>query len=398
MKILWVKSDFLHPATKGGQIRTLETLKRLHRRHEIHYVALDLAQQAGGVERSSEYCTKAYPIPHSAPDRSTPLFWWQLAAGIFSPLPLTVSRYRSEAMRRQIDALYRQETFDVMVCDFLRTAVNISDLGNSVLFQHNVEALIWKRHAEHAPSPLHRRYFDSQYKRMSRYEGQVCRAVKSIIAVSCPDAQTMQSLYGVKQVAAVPTGVDLAYFEPPDSVERTADLVFLGSMDWMPNIDGMQWFVEQVMPLIRCRRPDCSLVIAGRHPPRRILRLVEQYARIKVTGTVPDVRPYLWGSTVCIVPLRIGGGTRLKIYEAMAAKIPVVSTTLGAEGLDVRHGEDIFLADSARDFAECCLTLLADPDERVRLAATAREKVATCYSWDVVARKFEALLVSSYRN
>jgi glycosyltransferase involved in cell wall biosynthesis len=113
---------------------------------------------------------------------------------------------------------------------------------------------------------------------------------------------------------------------------------------------------------------------------------------------VPDVRPYLWGSTVCIVPLRIGGGTRLKIYEAMAAKIPVVSTTLGAEGLDVRHGEDIFLADSARDFAECCLTLLADPDERVRLAATAREKVATCYSWDVVARKFEALLVSSYRN
>ena len=103
MKILWVKSDFLHPATKGGQIRTLETLKRLHRRHEIHYVALDLAQQAGGVERSSEYCTKAYPIPHSAPDRSTPAFWLQLAAGFFSRLPLTVSRYQSEAMRSQID-------------------------------------------------------------------------------------------------------------------------------------------------------------------------------------------------------------------------------------------------------------------------------------------------------
>jgi len=355
-------------------------------------VALDLADQAGGVERSLEYCTKAYPIPHSAPDRSTSAFWLQLAAGLFSPLPLTVSRYRSDAMRSQIDALHREQRFDVIVCDFLRTAINMSDLSNCVLFQHNVEALIWKRHAEHAPSPLHRRYFDSQYERMARYEGQVCRTVKSIVAVSHADAQTMQSLYGVRQVAAVPTGVDLAYFDPPDGVERTADLVFLGSMDWMPNIDGMQWFVEKVLPLIRCRRPDCSLVIAGRLPPRSILKLAGQYARIKVTGTVPDIRPYLWSSAVSIVPLRVGGGTRLKIYEAMAAKIPVVSTTLGAEGLDVRHGEDILLADSARDFAECCLTLLDDPAARRHLIATAREKVSTCYSWDVVARKFEALL------
>jgi glycosyltransferase involved in cell wall biosynthesis len=395
MKILWAGSDFLHPANKGGHIRTLETLTRLHRRHEIHYAALDLAQQVGGVERSSEYCTKAYPIAHSAPERSTLTSWLQLAAGLFSPLPLTVSRYQSDTMRGQIDALYRQERFDVMVCDFLRTAVNISDLGNSVLFQHNVEALIWKRHAEHAPSPLHRRYFESQYERMARYEGQVCRAVKSIIAVSCTDARTMQALYGVKQVAAVSTGVDLSYFDPPDNAERNADLVFLGSMDWMPNIDGIQWFVEQVMPLMRCRRPDCSLVIAGRHPPRSILRLAAQYPGIKVTGTVADIRPYLWASAVSIVPLRIGGGTRLKIYEAMAAKIPVVSTTIGAEGLDVRHGEDIFLADSARDFAECCLTLLDDAAARRRLVATAWEKVSTCYSWDVVAREFEALLVSA---
>ena len=162
MKILWVKSDFLHPTTTGGHIRTLQTLQRLHRRHEIHYVALDLAQQPGGVERSSEYCAQAYPVPHSAPGRSTSAFWWQLGAGLFSPLPLTVSRYRSDTMRRRIDALNRKERIDVVVCDFLRTAINISDLGNCVLFQHNVEALIWKQYAEHAPSSLHRRYFYSQ--------------------------------------------------------------------------------------------------------------------------------------------------------------------------------------------------------------------------------------------
>ena len=184
MKILWAKSDFLHPTTKGGHIRTLEMLKRLHSRHQIHYVALDLAEQAGGVERSSEYCTKAYPIPHSAPRRATPGFWRQACAGIFSPLPLAISRYRSDAMRRQMEALTRVENFDAIVCDFLFAAPNLPDLGAAVLFQHNVEALIWKRHAEYAASPIQRAYFRGQYEKMRRYEAQVCRAVERVIALA----------------------------------------------------------------------------------------------------------------------------------------------------------------------------------------------------------------------
>ncbi len=393
MKILWVKSDFLHPTTKGGHIRTLETLKRLHQRHEIHYVALDLAEQQGGVERSAEYCTKAYPIPHSAPVRGTLRFWMQVAAGMLSPMPLAVSRYRSDAMRRQIETLVRAEKFDSVVCDFLFPSPNMLDLGASVLFQHNVEALLWKRQVENAADLAHQFYFRGQYNRMLRYEGQVCRTAKSVIAVSETDAHAFRSLYGVSRIAAVPTGVDLDYFTPPARPVPTADLVFAGSMDWIPNIDGIQWFVDEILPLIRKRRPDCSLVIAGRRPAPEIQRLAERDSGIRVTGTVDDIRPYLWDSAVSIVPLRIAGGTRLKIYEAMAAKIPVVSTSIGAEGLDIRNGEDIEIADTPADFAERCLALLDDPAARKRMADVAFSIVASRYSWEIVSRKFEELLV-----
>jgi len=392
MKILWVKSDFLHPTTKGGHIRTLETLKQLHQRHEVHYVALDLAEQPGGVARSGEYCAKAYPIPHSAPARGSAKFWLQAGASLFSPLPLSVSRYRSRAMASQIAALIQAQKFDRIVCDFLFPAPNMPDLGQCTLFQHNVEALIWKRQAEHAGDPLRRAYFRSQYRRMLAYEGEVCRKVRNIIAVSESDAETMRSLYGVSRVAAVPTGVDVDYFRSCGEQPCTADLVFVGSMDWMPNIDAVLWFAAEILPLIRAKRPDATLAIVGRRPSPEVARLPEKDPRILVTGTIDDTRPYLWGSSVAIVPLRIGGGTRLKIYEAMAAGIPVVSTTIGAEGLDYRDGVDICIADTPADLASQCLALLDDTGARRRIAAAAFQKVSSRYSWDGVSRKFEELL------
>jgi len=393
MKILWVNSDFLHPTTRGGQIRTLETLKRLHQQHEIHYAGLLLPSARGAIGRSVEYCTKAYPVAHHVPADFTPGFYRQIFESQFSKLPMAVLRYRSEALRREVDHLRRTEKFDAVVCDFVFTAPNISDPGAAVLFQHNVESLIWKRHVEHARTLLLKMYFQGQYERMLHYEERVCQAVKHVVTVSEGDAQAVQSLYGVPDVAAVPTGVDLDYFAPPDARQPTTDLVFLGSMDWRPNVDGVRWFAADILPLIRRRRPECSLTIVGRFPAPEILRLAETDPRIHVTGTVPDVRPYLWESAVSIVPLRVGGGTRLKIYEAMAARVPVVSTCVGAEGLDVRDEENIALADSLGAFAERCLALLGDAEARRKQAQAAWEMVSACYSWEVVARKFEELLL-----
>jgi polysaccharide biosynthesis protein PslH len=391
MKILWVKTDFLHPTTGGGQIRTLETLKRLHPRHEIHYAALDLPQPGLGLGRSSEYCSKAYPVAHQAPRKSGARYWAELAKGCWNGMPLAMLRYRSRALLHQVETLTRREKFDAIVCDFLASAANIPSLDGAVLFQHNVESAIWKRHVDHAASAWHRAYCHGQYRRMLRYEAQVCRAAKKIIAVSDADARTLHSLYGVSQVRSVPTGVDVEYFAPPFPMTPARDLVFLGSMDWRPNIDGLRWFTSSVLPLIRRRRPNCSFAVVGRHPTAEV-RGMGSDRHIHITGTVHDVRPYLWESAVSIVPLRIGGGTRLKIYEAMAAKIPVVSTSVGAEGLDIRDGENIRIADSPENFAAACLQLLDHPNARRRMAAAAWERIAACYSWEVVARKFEQLL------
>jgi len=394
MKLLWVKTDFLHPTTRGGQIRTLELLRCLHRRHEIHYVAFRDPNEPEGLKRASEYSSKAYPIEHRVGDKSSPAFLGELIAGLFSSLPVAIRRYQSSAMRLQVERLIQSERVDSVICDFLAPAPNIPELSSCILFQHNVEAVIWKRRTEHAADALRRFYLKLQADRMFRYEGEVCRKVRKIIAVSEADAALMRESYGVKECEAVPTGVDADYFRAGTPVSALADLVFVGSMDWAPNIDGIDWFEREVLPLILQRKPDCSVAIVGRKPPRAIQELADRHAGVQVTGTVPDVRPWLWGSKVSIVPLRVGGGTRLKIFEAMAAGIPVVSTTIGAEGLGARDGDTIRIADAPKDFAEACIALLDNATERERLRDRALQMVTGKYSWEAVATVFEKLLIA----
>jgi glycosyltransferase involved in cell wall biosynthesis len=394
MKLLWVKTDFLHPTTRGGQIRTLELLRQLHRRHEIHYMAFHDPQQPEGLRRAPEYSSKAYPIDFQLGDKASPVFMGQLIAGLFSSMPVSIRRCRSAEMQRQIEELIPLERFDCVICDFLSPAPNIPELNSCVLFQHNVEAIIWKRRAEHAGDPLRRFYLKLQADRMLRYEGEVCRKVQKVIAVSESDAALMRDWYGVKRVDVVPTGVDADYFKPRAPVPPSADLVFVGSMDWAPNIDGIDWFQREVLPLILRRKPDCSVAIVGRTPPPAIQKLAVRHPFVQVTGTVPDVRPWLWGSKLSIVPLRVGGGTRLKIFEAMAAGAPVVSTTIGAEGLGARDGDTISIADSPEDFAAACISLLDDAAERERLRGRALQMVAEQYSWEAAAKVFEKLLIA----
>ena len=394
LKILWVKSDFLHPTSRGGQIRTLETIRRLHARHEVHYVAFDNPGEPEGLARAKEYCSYVYPVLHEAPARRSLKFAVQLAGSVFSPLPLSVARWVTPAMREQIREVRQQHQFDSVVCDFLAPAPNFDTLEGCVLFQHNVETMIWKRHAEHASDPLRRFYFGMQARRMAECEGKACSEAAHIIAVSDGDAALMRSMFGVAagKITSVPTGVDIDYFRRPAGSVPETDLVFVGSMDWMPNIDGVGYFVREVLPLIRRERPECSLTVVGRKPSPEILALAQTDKRIAITGTVPDVRPYLWKSRVSIVPLRIGGGTRLKIYESMAGSVPVVSTTVGAEGLDVTHPKDIRLADTPESFAAECLQLLNETAQADQVAQSALSLVTERFSWDRITRDFEKIL------
>ena len=394
MKILWVNPNFLHPTTKGGQIRTLEILKRMHRRHEIHYAAFEDPAQPEGLRRAGEYSTRVYPFRHLVPARTSPRFAMQLAAGLFSSLPVAVSRWVSPELRRFVTRQLSSGTFDRAVCDFLAPAPHFDDLSHTVLFQHNVETMIWRRHAETATGLARRAYFRLQADRMFAFEKQTCLAAGSIIAVSGNDARAMRDLFGVQNVHHTATGVDADYFSPQPA-PHAADLVFVGSMDWMPNIDGISWFCSAILPLLRRRHPHCSLAVAGRAPVAAIQALGQSDSRIVITGTVPEIRPWLWGAKLSIVPLRVGGGTRLKIYEAMAAGVPVVSTSIGAEGLDYTDGENILIADSPAEFADACARILSDPAFATRLAANARHLVASRFSWDRVVVDFENLIIAA---
>ena len=392
MKILWASANFLHPTNKGGQIRTLGMLRQMHKRHEIHYVAFDYGEPEA-LERAPEYCTKAYPIPHIRQKRRSAAFALEVGQNLVaSSMPLPVARYYSPEMETLIRDLRNADRFDLIVCDFLFPAPNFDRLNECVLFEHNVETMIWKRHVDAARNAVERAYFRVQATRMEEYERKICRAVKHTVAVSSIDAEKIRSMFGVTNVSEIGTGVDVEYFTPAVESAPVADLVFVGSMDWMPNIDGVTFFVDDILPLIRKERPDCTVAIVGRTPPPPIAKLPETDAGVLVTGTVPDVRPYLWGSKVSIVPLRIGSGTRLKIYEAMAARMPVVSTMIGAEGLHVNPPHDIRIGDTPAEFATQCLDLLNDADARESVGNAAWELVASKFSWEQVTREFEASL------
>jgi glycosyltransferase involved in cell wall biosynthesis len=390
VKILWVKSDFLHPTTKGGQIRTLEMLRRIHAAHELHYVAFTMgADQTTGPSLAHEYSTKAYPIPLDVPSKTSPRFLPQLARGVFSPVPVAVDRYRSAAMRRTVEELQQQIRFDLMICDFLVPSINIRNMEAFVLFQHNVETVIWQRHTEQAQGGLKRWYMGRQAQLMERYEREICRKAKHVVAVSETDAVSFQEMFGVPS-SVVATGVDVEYFAKPAAAKASNwDLIFLGSMDWLPNIQGVEQFFEKILPLIRKKMPSCRMAVVGRDPTPGMRRLGEKW-NVHITGTVPDVRPYLWESKVSVVPLYIGGGTRLKIYECMAAGVAVVSTAIGAEGLAVEHGQNIRIADTPEAFAQDCLNLLENDAERERIAGNALQLVRERFSWENVASSFLA--------
>jgi glycosyltransferase involved in cell wall biosynthesis len=379
-------------------------LRRLRNRHEIHYLAFHDGEPEA-LERSPEYCWKAWPVPHVSAPRTSPRFWAETAYSLFSKLPVAIARRRSPAAAALIEKLLREERFDMVVCDFLMPAINLPPAQSFVLFEHNVETVIMQRHAERAGDPVQRAFFRGQAERMLAFECATCRRALHVIAVSDDDAAQLCELCSVTKVSAIPTGVDAEYFArpegapaaSPDSAKTESDLLFAGSMDWMPNIDGISWFVREVLPLIRIRIPQCSVTIAGRRPGASIRALAATDPLIRVTGTVDDMRPYLWSAKVSIVPIRIGSGTRLKIYEAMAADTSVVSTTVGAEGLDVSSPENIRIADAPEAFADACLQLLEDPRERARQADAALRLVREKFSWEVVAERFERILNSSLK-
>jgi polysaccharide biosynthesis protein PslH len=395
VRILWVKAGGLVPLDSGGKIRSYNILRELARNHRVTFFGFHSEQENAAHSELQNIFERVVCCPLQLPAAKSFAEFIDYSAGIFSREPYAIRKYCRPHVTRELRKLVRSETYDVIVCDFLVAAGVIpwDAPCPKVLFTHNVEAMIWKRHYEVARNPLWKLLSFREWKAMSRAERTYLQKADHVLAVSETDRDFFAGVIPMEKLTVIPTGVDIDYFQPAQSEEEPNTLVFTGSMDWLPNEDGIFNFVQEILPRICQQIPTTKLYIVGRRPSRRLQTLAsENPDHVHLTGWVDDIRPYLGKGAVCIVPLRIGSGTRLKIFEAMAMGKAVVSTTIGAEGLPGRHGTELLLADSPDDFAQCVTMLLRDAALRRKIGTAARTLVETKYSWGAVAAEFASAL------
>jgi len=391
LRILWVKVGGLWPLTSGGRLRSFHIISELSRHHDVTVLTThEPEEDEAALVRQLPRCTHVISVPHTLAKRGGIGFLWALMRSWMTPLPVSVFKCRNAALAAELVRVSADGHFDLCVADFLYAVPNVELEGPIpvVLFEHNVEYMIWQRTSANSSNPLRRAALELEWRKMRRYENRACRRAQLTITVSEDDRVLLGTDAPKSGIEAIPTGVDVDYFEGGDeTLEQTAEIVFTGSMDWHPNEDAMRYFMDTILPLLRREVPEVSLTIVGRNPSRD-LREAAEAAGVTVTGTVDDVRPYIRRAAVYVVPLRIGGGTRLKIYEALAMGKAVVSTTIGAEGLPLQEGVHILRADDPDAFAGKVVDLLRDRTKRQNLGTAGRRLMEQEYSWSRVARDF----------
>lgn len=391
MKILFAHKQILFPRDTGGKIRVLNLLKHLGRWHDITYVSNLRPGEEEYLPAMRELGLRVEAVPGQTSKRGGVRFYAEAIGNCLSRYPFTIARNYDLAVRARIAELLAAEPYDLVICDTVVMARHTIGLPAvaSVLFQHNVEAQILKRHAQIAGGWAKRWFMRDQWRKMVRFEAECGPQFDAVIAVSEQDKLLFEREYGWQHTHAIDTAVDEDFFR--DAPGEVPDRVtFLGSMDWMPNQDGVKWFATHVWPRVRAAQPNATFHVVGRNPPPEV-RSLEQIPGIKILGGVPDVRPHLAETSAFVVPLLVGGGTRLKIYEAMASARAVVSTAIGAEGLPVVPGEHYLAADDPVAFADAVVTVLGDHAVRDRLRHAADRFVRERYGSEPVARQFEAI-------
>ncbi len=400
MNILWIKTDIIFPPTTGGKLRTYWILRELAKRHNITYCCYsEGSNDTEGISEMETWCTELHTIERkSREDKYTKSFYFDLLVNLFSRYPYNIKKYYSRTLSKKIEQLVLGGNIDFIICDFIFPSLNMFWKANipKIIFCHNIEALIWKRYVEN--NRLFKKwYLNHQFRKMKSYEFSLLKKFDGIITVSEEDKREISNVIEDKKIEVIGTGVNIQFYKKRDSEKRKpGNIVFCGSMDWIPNEDSMLYFVNDIYPIIKSKVPFASLTIIGRKPTKSIRDLVSVSNRIEVTGTVEDVRPYMSKADCFVVPLRIAGGTRLKIPEALAMGIAVVSTSVGAEGLHLNNGKDILIADGPQTFAEKVIHVLQDSQLREMLENNGREIIERKFSWEIIGDQFEKIIKKTY--
>jgi len=392
LKILWIKANKLLPVHSGGDIRSYHIVRELGRNNAVTFFSYYDGKPDSNYERALSEELPGSVSVCTGKGEGTAARALDYVTRVGSGSPYAVSRFECRKVQEKLKEWFANKSFDVAVCDFLDAAINLPHQLTipTVLFQHNVESEIWRRHAETESNAWKRWLYSMEFRKMQQYEKETVAKFNHVVAVSEHDRQLMAAWIARDKITVVPTGVAGGVYKPDPAVNEEDSLVaFTGAMDWAPNIDAVEYFCREIWPAVLGVVPSARFRIVGRNPDRRVEKLAS--AAIEVTGRVPSVVDHLRKAAVVVVPLRIGGGTRLKIYEAMATGKAVVSTSVGAEGLDVHDGRDILLANDASAFAQAVANLLLNRQVRQAYGRAALE-LASKFDWRTVGQKFGGVL------
>ena len=393
MRILWIKAGGVLPLDAGGRIRSYHLLRQLSLKHDITLFTFFPRRADGSHSELREMLREVVCVPLDLPSVRSFRGFVDYVAFAASLRPYTMAKYYRPETVHSFARLVQSQTFDLWLCDFVYPAEIIpwDAPYPKVIFAHNVEAQVWERCSRTTRNPLLSLATWCEYRTMARAEKFYVQKADHLLTVSEPDRSFFSQYFDTRKITVIPTGVDTDYFRPSPTTGTPNSLVFTGSMDWLPNEDGASYLLNELLPRIRSHIPDVTVWIAGRNPSASIQALAARNGA-RITGSVDDIRPYIRDTAVCVVPLRIGGGTRLKIFEAMAMGKAIVSTSIGAEGLPVTDEENILIRDNPDEFAFSVVRLLRSPSTRKSLGDKARTTVETRYRWEAVAAEFDSVL------
>jgi len=401
-RLLFLCQTLPYPPDGGVHIRAFHLLRLLSRRYDV--TALCFFRKAtrstptkvreaveGLRNHAGLVSVEAFPIPQ---EHSRLRLLWDHGRSVLTGRAYTVFAHESAAFRRRLSDLLAEVWFELIHIDSLDLSHYLGKRlpAPIVCDHHNVESVLLERRSRQEPTAFRRGYVALQSRLTQREEERWCGRVALNLTVSDEDRELLLHRAPGAPVAVVPNGVDSASFEPSYGGED--GVVFVGGYTWFPNRDGMEYFAERILPLIRARAPDTTVLWVGRAPPP-VVEAYRERNRVEMTGYVDDIRPHMTRAACVIVPLRVGGGTRLKILDAWAMGKAVVSTPQGCEGLDAREGENILIRDSEEGFADAVHQVLTEPCLRARLGRAGRMTAETTYDWERIGERmlplYEAL-------
>ncbi len=394
--ILFITTFIPYPPHGGAYQRSYNIIRHLAKKHNIYLIGfIKKADDYENAKRLEEICKiKVFPF-RLTEDWSKIGLIKGLFSNLISPLPYVTQKSFKSNICNTIKRLTQEVRIDIFHCDMIELAEYINIIPKvplTILVNHNVESTLMLRHAEVEKNPIKKWFFLHQYKKLLRYEKKMCPLFNYCVAVSELDKQQLQSIAPQAAFTVIPNGVDVDYFRPQNSELRTpnSELIFAGRTDYLPNIDGLNFFLHEIFPLIKKEIKDARLTIIGKTRTNNDIGL-PLTNDVTHLGFVEDIRPYIGKAAVYVVPLRIGGGTRLKILDAMAMGKAIVSTSIGAEGIDVTHGKNILIADTPEDFSRQVIRVLNDDTLRQSLGKEGRRLVEEKYSWDIIGKKMDEI-------